>query len=127
MGSGTRVPTKWRSTLTSPYTISSSELSDEEDTVSHRSSPSIDCESKEEDSEQESSDTESGPEARKQEDSKGARKKKTDLKWTVALAAVAVWRLKSSSAKQISSDRDLPLSFCPPFWMGWYRWMEGLF
>ena len=74
MGSGTRVPTKWRSTL-SPYTISS-ELSDEEDTVSHRSSPSIDCESKEEDSEQESYVTEN-EEARKQ-DSKGTRKKKTD-------------------------------------------------
>ena len=67
---------KWRSTL-SPYTTSSSALSDEEDTVSHHSSPSIDCESKEEDSEQESSDTESGPEERKQEDSR-AHKKKTD-------------------------------------------------
>ena len=76
MGSGTRVPTKWRS-ASSPYTISFSELSDEEDTVSHRSSPGIDCESKEEVSEQESSVTEN-EEARKQEDSKGARKKKTD-------------------------------------------------
>ena len=77
--SADKMAAKWRSRL-SPYTISSSELSEEEDTVPHRSSPSIDCESKEEDSEQESSDTESGPEARKQEDSKGARKKKTDNK-----------------------------------------------
>ena len=67
---------KWRSTL-GPSTIFFSELSDEEDTVSHRSSPGIGCESKEEDSEQERSVTEN-EEARKQEDSKGARKKKTD-------------------------------------------------
>ena len=41
------------------------------DTVSQRSSPSIDiCESKEEDSEQESSNTENSPEERNQEDSK---------------------------------------------------------
>ena len=72
--SADKMAEKWRSTL-SPYTICFSELSDEEDTVSHRSSPSIDCESKEEDSEQESSVTEN-EEARKQEDSKGARKKK---------------------------------------------------
>ena len=32
-------------------------------------------------------------------------------------AAVAVWRLKLSPAKQISSDCDLSLSFCAPFWM----------
>ena len=74
--SADKMAAKWRSTL-NPYTISFSELSDEEDTVSHHSSPSIDCESKEEDSEQESSVTEN-EEARKQEDSKGARKKKTD-------------------------------------------------
>ena len=74
--SADKMAAKWRSTL-SPYTISFSEFSDEEDTVSHRSSPSIDCESKEEDSEQESSVTEN-EEARKQEESKGACKKKTD-------------------------------------------------
>ena len=51
----------------SPYTISTSEFSDEEDTV--------DCEIIEKDSEQESYDTESGPEERKQEDSKRPRKK----------------------------------------------------
>ena len=73
--SADKMAAKWRSTL-SPFTISFSELSDGEDTVSHRSTPSIDCESKEEDSEQESSVTEN-EEARKQEDSKGglARKK----------------------------------------------------
>ena len=49
----------------SPYTISTSEFSDEE----------VDCEIIEKDSEQESYDTESGPEERKQEDSKRPRKK----------------------------------------------------
>ena len=61
---------KWRSSL-SPYTISTSEFSDEEDTVSQCSSPSRDiCESKEEDADQESSNTENSPEERNQEDSK---------------------------------------------------------
>jgi len=42
--------------------MSSSQFSDEEDAVLHRSTPSIDFESKEEDSEQERSNTESDPE-----------------------------------------------------------------
>ena len=69
---------KWQSSL-SPYTISTSEFSDEEDTISQHSSPSIDiCESKQEDSEQESSNTENSPEERNQEDSKWpCMKKKT--------------------------------------------------
>ena len=79
MGSGTRVPTKWRQNgevrQVRPQSLFLNFLTKK--TVSHRSSPSIDCESKEEDSEQESSVTEN-EEARKQEDSKGARKKKTD-------------------------------------------------
>ena len=71
-----KIAAKWRSSL-SPYTISTSEFSDEEDTVSQRSSPSIDiCESKEEDSEQESSNTENSPEERNQEDSKRPWKRK---------------------------------------------------
>ena len=68
-----RVLTKWlQNVKSSPYTISTSEFSDEEDTV--------DCEIKEKDSEQESYDTESGPEERKQEDSKRPRKKKKTVK-----------------------------------------------
>ena len=79
----------------SPYTSSTSEFSDEEDPV--------DCEIIEKDSEQESYDTESGPEDRKQENSKKPRKKIKQLRRDGNLADICLAFVKGKQEESKSA------------------------